>query len=77
MNFRVSSKTRVVQSLLSIQEMVELYTDYVDMEKTAIELSRGEPIQYLKESYLADKKTLKVHKKNFNNILKSIKPYEV
>jgi len=77
MNFRVSSKTRVVESLLDVQKMVEKYTEYVDSEKTALETSRGEPISHLKETYLADIKTLKIYKTNFNNILKSIKRYEV
>jgi len=77
MNFRISSKTRVVQPLLEAQKMIELYTEYVNSEKTALETSRGEPIHHLKETYLADIKILKTYKTNFNNILRSIKPYEV
>jgi len=77
MNFRISSKTRVVQSLLSIQEMVELYTDYVESEKTSLELSKDDPLPNLLEVFKEDQKTLEAYKKNFNNILESIKPYEV
>ena len=77
MNFRVSSKTRVVQSLLNTQQMVESYTEYVENEKTALGISRDHPLFDLEKVYIEDITTLKAYKLNFNNILKSIKPYEV
>lgn len=77
MNFRISSKTRVVESLLDVQKMVEKYTEYVDMEKTAIECSKELPKEYVLTNHKIDMETLEMYKNNFNNILKMIKPYEV
>lgn len=66
-----------MQSLLNTQQMVESYTEYVENEKTALGIPRDHPLFDLEKVYIEDMTTLKAYKLNFNNILRSIKPYEV
>ncbi len=78
MNYQIRSKTRLIQSLLNMQEGVQEFTEFVEMGEDALNFyASNEEKPTLIDSIEKDRSTLKAFKLTFNNLLKTIKLYEV
>ena len=78
MNFQIRTKTKYIESLLNMQKGVQEFTEFVETGEDAYKhYAAGEEKSSVKETLEKDKHTLKVFKLTFNNLLKTIKPYEV
>lgn len=78
MNFQIRTKTKYIESLLNMQKGVQEFTEFVEMGEDAYKhYAAGEEKSSVKESLDKDKSTLRAFKLTFNDLLRTIKPYEV
>ena len=78
MNYQARGKTRVIEYLLKAQKGVQEFTEFVETGEDAYKhYAAGEEKSSVKETLEKDKHTLKVFKLTFNDLLRTIKPYEV
>ena len=78
MNFQIRTKPKYIESLLNMQKGVQEFTEFVEMGEDAYKhYAAGEEKSSVKESLDKDKSTLRAFKLTFNDLLRTIKPYEV
>lgn len=78
MNFQIRTKTKYIESLLNMQKGVQEFTEFVETGEDAYKhYAAGEEKSSVKESLDKDKSTLRAFKLTFNDLLRTIKPYEV
>ena len=78
MNFQIRTKTKYIESLLNMQKGVQEFTEFVEMGEDAYKYyAAHEEKPALIDVIERDKKTLRAFKLTFNDLLRTIKPYEV
>jgi len=78
MNYQIRTKTKYIESLFNMQKGIQEFTEFVEMGEDAYKYyAAHEEKSSVKESLDKDKSTLRAFKLTFNDLLRTIKPYEV